>query len=100
MTIQDTILTAERIIDRQYDDDLHDYDTIRDYLTDYLGTTPPENTYHWHPLLKDALSADLKDLLSNGYELLDEDEDLQLVADDELREQVCSLLAAQLLGRL
>lgn len=105
MTIQDLDLTAERIIDLQYDDDLYDYNSIRGYLDEYLGTTAPQNipedVPNWHPLLKAALSADLKDFLSNGNELLDdEDDDYELVADDDLRSRLCSIIAAKLLARI
>lgn len=105
MTIHDHNLTAERIIDMQYDDDLYDYNSIRGYLDEYLGTTSPadipEDIPNWHPLLKAALSADIKDWLSNGNELLDnEDDDYELVKDDTLRGQICSLIAAKLLARI
>ncbi|WNO27761.1 hypothetical protein SEA_HUWBERT_114 [Microbacterium phage Huwbert] len=103
--IPNTDTIAERIIDAQYDDDIHDHDTLRDYLNEYydavgLDINTVETADETHAALTNALDADITDLLKNGNELLDEEEDSDLLNWPDVRHHICSLVATKLIARI
>ena len=112
MTILNADRLAEQAIDRYYDDDIYDHDTLTEYLGSYYSPGPDDLTQtdletpkELHQALKTALAADIHDLLHNGN-----DEDLAWSeADvDAIRagdyyaglEEICSLIAAKLIARI
>lgn len=99
-----TDLTAERIIDLQYGEEVYDRASLRGFLDAYLGATSPalipEDLDDQRATLIDAIDDDIKDLLSNGGELLDEDDDFELVQDDGYRRGIATIIANKLLARI
>jgi hypothetical protein len=93
---------AERAIDYYYND-LTDENALHEYLEDNYTDYDEEVTVHHR--LKEALCADIHDLLKNGNDedLGWEEDEVQAIRDGDYYSQldsICSFVATKLLERI
>jgi hypothetical protein len=103
MTTLDYDKLAERAIDRYYDDDIYDHDTLSQYIEE--AQLPPKDNQTMVDKLTDALGYDIKDLLDNGNDedLAWSEADVEALRDGDYYDnlhKVCSLIASKLIARI